>query len=161
MPMLTAASDAFDRRSTEYHELPAHLQSLSEAAFTLRGGWEMLDACETASRREGRHDDAHDARTAEQTAYNAWQAVELAYRLIAARIGDTAPDTMTMYFSVSHAPGRPLPYGVNRRDADTTEWRPVMSGYSGEPLAFFSQGEAEQWIEFHSAPPDHVYDPSH
>lgn len=83
--MLTAASDVFDRVSVEYHELPGHLRTLAEAAFTLRGAWEILEQYETQSRREGRHDDAHDARNPEQSAYLAWQAAETAYNLIATR----------------------------------------------------------------------------
>lgn len=91
MPMLTAAADIFAAAPQEWYDLPKHVRILAEGAYRARAAWELLDECESVSRREGRHDDGHDLRSPEQATYLAWQAAELAYQQITGRLNAAKP----------------------------------------------------------------------
>ena len=97
MPMLTAAAQAWHAKDESFYELPKQLRNLAESAWTAKLVWEQLDDFLTQTYRDYPQD-YHDARVAEQSAYNAWQAVELAYQQIVKRIpAKDVPDTAVVF----------------------------------------------------------------
>lgn len=92
---LTAAADIFHAAPQEWYELPQRIRDLTEAASCARDTWNLMDDY-LSSRRDDHPADYHDARPAEQAAYNTWQAIELAYqqivgRLVATRAAESEP----------------------------------------------------------------------